>query len=73
MNRPALTARLRVPFRWRTFIEDEIERLLAILDRIDGDPDLEPDDEDAEHDGLEPSTDGEDQTTEFQGGSVIAA
>lgn len=72
MNRPALTARIRVPVRWRTFIEDEIERLVSILDRIDGDPDFEPDDEDADHDGREPSTDSEDQTTEFKGGSVIA-
>ena len=27
----------------RSAIEDEIERLLALLDRLDGDPDAEPD------------------------------
>ncbi|MGD9714668.1 MAG: hypothetical protein AB7V46_21805 [Thermomicrobiales bacterium] len=96
--------RLRVPAAWRQLIEDEIERLVAILDRIDGDPDREQDDCDAEpgsdeepslgslsenmdqrrwpagfnddreheHDGHEPSTDCE-LTTEFHGGSVIAA
>lgn len=37
----------------RTLIEDAIEALLLILDEIDGDPDLEPE-EDAEHDGIEP-------------------
>ena len=28
---------------FRTAVEDEIERLLALLDRLDGDPDAEPD------------------------------
>jgi hypothetical protein len=38
----------------RNLLAREIERLIGILDVIDGDPDLEPDDEDEEHDGREP-------------------
>jgi hypothetical protein len=64
--------RLRVPAAWRTLIEDEIERLLAVLDRIDGDPDLEPDDEDEEHDGAEPDTDGETDHSDLGGGSALS-
>lgn len=50
--RPQPTAFMGTP-TMRTLIEDAIEALLLILDEIDGDPDLEPE-EDAEHDGIEP-------------------
>lgn len=55
---PASGAVLRFPtahFARRT-IEAEIERLIAVLDALDGDPDLEPEDdiENDEHDGCEP-------------------
>lgn len=33
---------IAVPQRTRRTIEDEIERLIALLDAVDGDPDLEP-------------------------------
>lgn len=37
----------------RSIIVDEVERLVAVLDLLDGDPDLELDD-DVEHNGAEP-------------------
>ena len=37
----------------RAHIETAIESLIALLDVVDSDPDLEPE-EDAEHDGREP-------------------
>jgi hypothetical protein len=42
----------------RTVLEDEIERLLAALDALVGDPDLEPDDPPEENGDLEPSSYG---------------
>lgn len=42
---------LRISPRDREAIENEIERLLAVLDDLDGDPDLEPEqDVDGAHD-----------------------
>ncbi len=45
-----LRAAMRMP---RPSIERLAEGLIAGLDAIDGDPDLEPDHEDEEHDGRE--------------------
>ncbi len=45
-----LRAALRLP---RPAIEALTDGLIAGLDEIDGDPDLEPDDQDEEHDGRE--------------------
>lgn len=41
----------------RAELEQAIEDAIAALDRYDGDPDLEPE-EDAEHDGREPEDEG---------------
>lgn len=49
-------ARLRSIPNARAELEAAIEAAIALLDAIDGDPDLEPE-EDAEHDGLEPDAD----------------
>jgi hypothetical protein len=45
-----LKAALRLP---RASVERLTEGLITGLDAIDGDPDIEPDDEDEEHDGRE--------------------
>jgi hypothetical protein len=45
-----LRAAMRLP---RPAIERLTDGLVASMDEIDGDPDLEPDDEDEEHDGQE--------------------
>jgi hypothetical protein len=41
----------------RLELEDAVERALAALDALDGDPDLEDADSDSEHDGREPEED----------------
>lgn len=54
MNRHvAPTTFITVTPTMRTLIENVVEDLLLLLDEIDGDPDLEDDAEDAEHDGRE--------------------
>lgn len=43
----------------RTLIEAEIERLIGLLDAMDGDPDLEPELDGGCDPDLEPDSDGE--------------
>ncbi|MDI4657239.1 hypothetical protein [Xanthobacter autotrophicus] len=55
MNRHgAPTTFITVTPTMRSLIENVVEDLLLLLDEIDGEPDLEDDTEDAEHDGREP-------------------
>jgi len=67
------TSRTHVDAHMRQRLEAAVERLLAILDALDGDPDLEPSlgwtkthaygsdlDLEDEHDGVEPDEDFED-------------
>lgn len=53
-RRPA--ARKDIISERRRELEDAVERALAALDALDGDPDFKPE-EDLEHDGSEPDAD----------------
>lgn len=50
--------------RRRAELEDAVERAIALLNALDGDEDLEPE-EDAEHDGREPEEDLD--TSDYEG------